>query len=221
MVLVECTEQALRPVVAVVALGRDAQAIVELFGRRGFLVALGPSDAQLCGLSNAGFTPAAVVLDLDTSEGRGALELVAGLAHRPPVVGIAPDAGTPRPDPVDSLFVRPVDPALLFVHVVELIALSRSGRRQRKLSGLVGAVPGNELFMVAAHQLTCAVPAVNASAILEAALRSCGSDPCDVDRSQLCATVHSGQLARALAPFASRCAILVALERVIATTRQV
>jgi hypothetical protein len=195
----------------------DAMSMEALFARRGFAVILVPSLAALCShVDHGGRAPSVLIVDLAHADARAALATFEDASARPSLVGILASDGVPVPhDLLDATFERPVDRARLFVRVVELVALRRKGRRRRKLSGLVGAIDGNDLFAAVAHELARAVPPVNAGAVLEAALRQLGTGPFVSRPADVVAIVRSGRLAEGLAPFGTQAAIADALARVL------
>jgi hypothetical protein len=211
-----------RPVVALMADGQDARALDTLFARRGFITVQVASQAELQQVvAPRARRPSAIIIDLAHPEAQATLGSVDSPAPRPALIGIAAaaEAAAVPPGVLDGLFVRPVDPAKLFVQVVELVSVRRTGRRRRKLSGIVGAVNGNDLFMLVAHELSVAVPAVNASAVLEGALRALGTGPFVLKSAEIEAMIASGRLAAALDGFGSSPVIKVALKRVLAAIR--
>jgi hypothetical protein len=208
-----------RPVVGILASSTDARTLHDLFARRGFSVLMLAGAADLrAAAGRAQPLPSAVVIDLHHAEACPVVQVAVASVPPPALVGVACD-GSPYVagyDILDRLLLTPVDPAVLFVQVVEVVAVRRTGRRRRKLSGIVGAVSGNDLFVMVANQLTVAVPAVNASAVLEAALRALGTGPFILKEADLVASIHSGRLAEALEPFGSPALIKLALKRVLA-----
>jgi hypothetical protein len=206
-----------RPSVLVVAEFRDALNIESLFARRGFAVVVTPSLAALRSyFDRGGDAPSAAVVDFSHPDSRSVLATFEDQEPRPVLVGILPSDGVPvQQDLVDATFERPVDRARLFVCVVELVALRKKGRRRRKLTGIVGAIDGNDLFAAVARELAVAVPAVNASAVLEASLRRLGTGPFISKKADFEALLASGRLAAALAPFGTSEAIAKALTRVV------
>jgi hypothetical protein len=211
-----------RPVVALMATGPDARALDALFARRGFITLHVPSAAEMREvISPRPRRPSAIIFDLGHPEARATLEKLEMPAPHPALIGIAADAqaASVPAGVLDSLFVRPVDPARLFVQVVELVSIRRTGRRRRKLSGIVGAVNGNDLFIRVASELSVAVPAVNASAVLEGALRALGTGPFILKEAEIEAMVASGRLAAALETFGNPAMVKVALKRVLVAIR--
>jgi hypothetical protein len=215
VILGRISQRVARPALLVLAKQDDAEAVQELFVRRGFTVVITPSIVTLERYLIRGALPSAAVIDFSHQDAREVLSTLAIRAPRPVLVGIVPELEIPTvQDSLDAVFARPVDRARMFVRVLELIADRKRRRRTKKLTGIVGLVDGNELFHLVAHELHAAVPPVNAGAILEKALRDLGSDPFAVGEAELAALLTSGRLARALSPFAPAPAIEAALSRI-------
>lgn len=205
------------PSLVVVAESSSAESIRDLFARRGFQVVLAPSlGAFTQYMTEGSVTPAAVLLDFAHPDAWFALQSIEDVRSRVVVLAIATEQQAAHAQrSIDAVFTRPVDPARLFVRVVELVAWKR-GKRQRKLTGIVGVVDGNDLFRLVARELHRVVPPVNASAILERALRDLGSGPFVLGDADLEAMLASGRLAQALKPFGEHRAIMAAMGRISA-----
>lgn len=207
------------PVLLVVATPPDAAALSQLFSARGFHVFDRTVDEVAGGtLTPTGRVPDAAIVDCRVRDALRALRALSVERPGPAVVAIVSDDEVAIvQELVDAAFQRPVDPARLFARVVELVAERRKGkgkgRRANKITGVVGVVAGNDLFAKVAHELTSAVPPVNAGAILEKALRDLGSGPFLLKEPDLAAILASGRLAEALSPFGEPAAIHAAVSR--------
>ena len=203
------------PTIVVVAAADSAESVRDLFARRGFQVVVAPSLATFTHyMVECGATPAGVILDFVHPDAWRVLRAIKTLTRSFVVVAIAAEDEVLRvQQSADAVFVRPVDPARLFVCVIELVALKR-GKRKRKLTGIVGAVDGNDLFLMIARELHSVVPPVNSGAILERVLRELGSGPFVLGDADLDAMLASGRLAEALTAFGESTAILAAMQRI-------
>jgi hypothetical protein len=192
-----------RPKLLVLADGVPAETLRDLFGTRGFLVVELTSRVELDRhVARAEVAPAAAVLDFRHPEAMKACRALR--AHHPEtiVVGIVDEHQVPEvQEHIDAAFCPPVDRALLFVRVVQLVSTRRHGGRARKITGVVGVIRGNALFHRALRVLHAFVPPVNAGAVLERALREIDALPETVTEPDLAAIVASGRLADSLAPF--------------------
>jgi hypothetical protein len=205
-----------RPAVLVLAGLPDSLFIEAMFAHRGFAVIVTPSLTALRSyFARGGETPSVAIVDFARDDAPEAAAELGERDARPPVIGILePDAHPPEPEGLEAAFVRPVDPARLFVRVVELLAAQRGGRRKRMLTGLVGAVEGNDLFDAIAAELAAVVSVVNAGAVLEATLREIDVGPFVVKPADVVAVLATGSLEEALLRFAEEDAVALALRRV-------
>jgi hypothetical protein len=193
-----------RPKLLVLTDGAPVETLHDLFGTRGFVVVELTSRVDLeRQVVRADVAPAAAVLDFRHPEAMNACQALR--THHPGtvVVGIADEAQIAEvQESVDAMFCPPVDRALLFVRVVQLVSARRHGDDHvRKITGVVGVIRGNPLFHRAIRVLHTFVPPVNAGAILERALREIDARPDTVTEPDLAAIVASGRLADSLAPF--------------------
>jgi hypothetical protein len=207
-----------RPCVAVLAEIDDSLHIEDLFARRGFEVVVAPTLAALVSyFDRGGQAPSVAIIDFLHRDARAALAMLEELEPAPARIGILEtEEAFAYQNSFDAVFARPVDRARLFVRVVELVAAKTKGRRRRKLTGLVGAIDGNDLFRAAVDELAEAVPVVNAGAILEGVLRDAGVRPFLLKKDDLLAMIAGGQLAAALSRFGTGPAAANALMRISA-----
>jgi hypothetical protein len=197
--------QATRPKVLVLADGAALETLRDLFGHRGFVIVALSSRLELeRHVLRADVAPAVALLDFRHPEAQNACAALRARHPRTIVVGIVEEWQVPEiQDSVDAAFCPPVDRALLFVRVVQLVAERRHGGAPfSRITGVVGVIRGNALFHRALAVLHAVVPPVNAGAILERALREIDARPESVTEPDLAAIVASGRLADALAPFA-------------------
>ncbi len=204
-----------RPVLLVVANGVDAEAIQELFARRGFVVTVTSSPAALTRYLASDSTPPTVALiDLAHASASRALRLLRAQKRPAIVVGIAPDdVVLALQDELDAAFARPIDRARIFVKVVELVARRRHGHDAKRITGVVAVVRGNRLFQGVQAMLHAIVHPVNAGAILEGVVRELGTTPGQLSLADVEAMLVSGRLAGALAAFADTPALAAAMGR--------
>jgi hypothetical protein len=189
----------------VLADGTALETLRDLFGHRGFqMIALSSRVELERHVLRAEVAPAAAVLDFRHPEARTACAALRARHPKTIVVAIADEHQVPDiQDSVDGAFCPPVDRALLFVRVVQLVAARRHGGAPfSKITGVLGVIRGNDLFQRALAVLHAVVPPVNAGAILERALGEIDARPETVTEPDLAAIVASGRLADALAPFA-------------------
>jgi hypothetical protein len=206
-----------KPSILVFAQGPSAQASSELFAPRGFTVQTVSSVRALELYVVSRPDQAAVALiDFRHPQSDAALALFMGLPAGPAIVAVVEDMNEVDPAAVDAVIVCPVDPARLFVRVVELAARRRKGHDSKRLTGVVGIVRGNDLFHRALAAMHSAVSPVNAGAILESLLRQQGVSPASVEQRHLDAIVASGSLADALLRFGEPSSIGGALQQVAA-----
>jgi hypothetical protein len=194
-----------RPKLLVLADGVALETLRDLFGHRGFVIVPLSSRLELeRHVLRADAAPAAAVLDFRHPEAETACAALRARHPQTIVVAIADEHQVPAiQDAVDGAFCPPVDRALLFVRVVQLIAARRHGGAPfSKITGVVGVIRGNDLFQRALAVLHAVVPPVNAGAILERALAEIDARPDSVTEPDLAAIVASGRLADVLGPFA-------------------
>jgi hypothetical protein len=201
----EIAQRVPRPKLLVLADGAPAETLRDLFGTRGFVVVVLTSQVELEHQVRADVAAVAAVLDFRHPEAMNACAALR--AHHPDtiVVGIVDEAQVQEvQESIDAAFSPPVDRALLFVRVVQLVSARRHGdTHARKITGIVGVIRGNALFERALRVLHAFVPPVNAGAILERALREIDARPETVTEPDLAAIVASGRLADSLGPFGS------------------
>jgi hypothetical protein len=210
-----------KPVILVFADPSRSDEMTQLFGRRGFIVQVVSSvrALELYIVSHGPDHAAVLLIDFRHPKSASALSVFADLAVRPAVVAIVQDVNEVDPDLADEIVTCPVDPARLFVRVVELAAHRRKGRYSKKLTGVVGIVRGNALFQCTLSALHTAVSPVNAGAVLESLLRQLGASPASVERRHVDAIVASGHLAEALSRFGEPSQIDRAVKQLIALPR--
>jgi hypothetical protein len=204
-----------KPAILVFAEGPCAQEASQLFGPRGFTVHVVSSvrALELYVVSRPDQAGVALI-DFRHPQSESALALFVGLPAPPAIAAIVEDVNEVDPAAVDAVIACPVDPARLFVRVVELAARRRKGHDSKRLTGVVAIVRGNDLFHRALAALHTVVSPVNAGAILEALLREQGVSPLSVEQRHLDAIVASGSLADALVHFGEPSLIAGALEQV-------
>lgn len=172
------------------------RSIVErLFAARGFVVVGSPAELA----HTVSPPPELVVLDFASPHAARLLVHFAGLDDKPVLVGI--DAVGDAAEFLDAAFVRPVDPARLFVRAVVLLGQRRDPRRGKAIPGVVGVVHGNELFERIKAVVSGHVSALNAGAVLEDVIKALGSTPAEVSAVEIEAAIASGRLRTAVRAF--------------------
>lgn len=211
------------PRILVAAAGEPAERLSRLFSSRGFDVVVSEDDAAVRAfvLDTADDpTSFAAVVDLRHIRGVSLLAILVSAVHRPVLVGIVDQAYEVKAvnHVVDAGFALPLDPALLFVSVVDLLSRRReaSGRRpgrQARLTGLVGRIEGNSFFQRMVDELQAVILPVNAGAILEHLCEEVGTRPHELTPDHAHAMFRSGLLEAALARFAQPEDIATLIER--------
>jgi hypothetical protein len=210
-----------RPRLLIFADAAQSEAVLGLFGTRGFDITsvstLGALDLYL--LSHDVQALSVVITDFRHAGAHAALTHIKMCAAKPAIVGIGGDP--PGDDSqVDAWFAWPVEPARLFVRVVELVNLRRKGHLSKKLTGIVGVVRGNDLFHSAVSALCSAISPVNAGAILEAHLRDVGASPASVGPDDVKRLLANGALADSLSAFGHPVTVRRALSQVSRLSEQ-
>ena len=205
-----------RPTLLVVAEATNADAIRRLFSRRGFLVVMASNETAVADFSRRGDADvSAAIIDFSVAGAVRILSKLHAVDPLPILVAIAPaEQVAALGESVDEVFSPPVDRARIFVRVVELVAERKKGKLVRKITGLIGNIPGNPLFRAVETELCTVVPPVNAGAILEGVLRDLDVEPFALRPVDVAALLASGRLHTALAAFAAPPAIEAALARI-------
>ncbi len=205
-----------RPLLHVLANASDGLAIVELFTRRGFAAGALTSVDDLETLAHAGHMPAAVIVDLLRPDAQRAIDALGTRDPGPVVVGIVEACNLETPFTLDAAFIRPVDPARLFVSVVELLADRKKGRGRgnKRITGVVAMVDGNELFRAVTRELHVIMSPVCAGAALEYTLRELGVSTYAVNEAEIEALLASGRLATAIRAYSSVGLICATMARI-------
>jgi hypothetical protein len=203
----------------------SGESLSQLFSRRGFTVVTAGALEDLLVLvrrARRGSHAEAAIVDFEAPDAAEAAALLSQLEPHPLLVGVAATNGAlGNQDLFDAAFTRPVDPARLFARIVHLLAQQKKGpdANLNRITGVVAVVRGNQLFQIATHELSTAVPPINAGAILEQALRGLGAEPQTLDKADLAAMLESGRLADALRGFGEGADVAAALDRLAARLR--
>ncbi len=212
------------PILWIYATG-SADSLAQLFAKRGFVTAVAKRvdllEAQIARVPREEH-PEAAIVDFETFGADRAAGLLAAQDPRPVIVAVAAGTGELGDQELfDAAFTRPVDPARLFARVVHLLAERKKGpdANRNRITGVVAVVRGNQLFQIAAHEISTAVPPINAGAILEQALRGLGAEPQTLEQADLAAMLESGRLAEALRGFGDTADISRALDRLAVRLR--
>jgi hypothetical protein len=185
----------LKPRLLVVS--EHGRSVVErLFARRGFVVISAPSSrAELLDPP-----PELVVLDFASPDASRLLVHFIGLEPPPLLVGIDPTGDAA--EFLDAAFVRPVDPARLFVRAVVLLGQRRDvNPHARAIPGVVAVVEGNELFERIKAALGQYISELNAGPILAQVVDGLGSSPAEVTAIEIEAAIASGRFGASLRGF--------------------